>query len=273
MKVYLINLDRSPERLAWMREQCHGQDIEMVRVEAVDAKDLSEEEMDRLRSISSGRSSLSGPELACFLSHRKVWGIIASGEEPWAFVAEDDIHLSARFHIFLENSDWIPEGVDVVKAETVLTRQEVSRRKFGDHFGHHLHNIYSYHFGAAGYFISKSTSKRLLKYTENICEPVDELIFSPTIGLLRDLCVMQIIPAICIQDNYLNKAPLGNSLGSTISEERTRFRRRDPKSPRPKGLAKAGRELRRIGAQATGVLKIIIAVSLRRSVLKVIPFR
>ncbi|WP_292455937.1 glycosyltransferase family 25 protein [Mesorhizobium sp.] len=33
---------------------------------------------------------LSAGEIGCFLSHRKVWQMVAGSRDEWAFVAEDD---------------------------------------------------------------------------------------------------------------------------------------------------------------------------------------
>lgn len=55
MKIYLINLDRSPDRLTWFMGQVEGKGLDVVRVPAVDARLLDESDFDRLLKLTSGK--------------------------------------------------------------------------------------------------------------------------------------------------------------------------------------------------------------------------
>jgi glycosyl transferase family 25 len=274
MKVYLINLDRSPDRLSWFRRQTEGMDIDLVRVPAVDAKNLPESELDRLRALSSGRRSrdqriLSAGEIGCFLSHRKIWEIVAKDDESWAFVAEDDIHFSSQAATFLRAGDWIPQGADLIKAETNLRRHELSVKLWGQAEGHELRGLRSYHFGSGGYFISPKAAAHLLAFTERRCDPVDEILFSPTLGVLKQIEVLQISPAICIQDVYLQEHTDTDVLQSVIERERVTVRR----GGREKRLAaKLVREIRRLGAQIAETLRRVVMIGTGRAVFRRVGF-
>ncbi|MBZ9811021.1 glycosyltransferase family 25 protein [Mesorhizobium sp. ESP-6-2] len=61
----------------------------------------------------------------------------------------------------------------------------------------------SLHFGTAGYIISKSAAKRLLKLTERFSDPVDHVMFNPAFGVARGLKTYQILPALCVQSYHL----------------------------------------------------------------------
>ncbi|PSJ58248.1 glycosyltransferase family 25 protein [Pseudaminobacter soli (ex Li et al. 2025)] len=272
MKVYFINLDRSPERLEWFLKQTEGMDLNLVRVPAVDARELPEVELNRLRALSSGRNSLSAAELGCFLSHRKAWEMVVADNAPWAFIAEDDIHFSCDAGGFLRSHDWIPVGADIVKGEATLKRVEMGHKVEATPFGHELRRLISYHFCAGGYFLTPWTARRLLAVTEQHCEPVDEIIFSPKYGILGELHALQLMPAICMQDNFVSGSSPNEKMVSTLETDRVHFHRFDPTSARLRGWRKIPRELGRIGRQ--------VAVSLRRSALlatkhiifKTVPF-
>jgi glycosyl transferase family 25 len=99
VRVYLINLDRAPERREHMESQFTRLGLACTRVEAVDAKVMSSQEVEAFRhSVADTRRphAWSLPQIGNFLSHKKVWSAIASGSDGFAAVFEDDVHLSDR---------------------------------------------------------------------------------------------------------------------------------------------------------------------------------
>lgn len=117
----VINLDRSPERLASITGQLSGQGLSFERVPAVDGRKMSPEEFERLEARYDDprkfvfRKALFPTEIACFLSHAACWQKLVESDSEWCLVMEDDITLSPRFKQFAASSDWIPEGVRVAQ--------------------------------------------------------------------------------------------------------------------------------------------------------------
>jgi len=269
MKVYFINLDRSRERLDWFRRQTADMDIDLVRVPAIDAKELSGAEIERLRSLSSGRNSLSAGELGCFLSHRKIWKKVVEDNAPWAFIAEDDIHFSRDAGNFLRSDDWIPAGIDMIKAETALKRVELGAEVLSKPFGHELRRLISYHLCSGGYFLTPGAAAHLLAYSDKHCEPVDEVLFSPKYGVLKHLSCLQLSPAICIQDAHLQERSGKGMLQSVIEHERVATR----KHAREKRLtARLLREARRLGRQGANLIREMYLRGTRRAVFRKVSF-
>ncbi|WP_214389628.1 glycosyltransferase family 25 protein [Aminobacter anthyllidis] len=268
LNIYFINLDRSPGRLDWFMAQVAGVDVATVRVPAVDAKQLPDEEFERLRRLSSGVNSMSPAEMACLLSHRKAWALVAEGEDDWAFVAEDDIHFSADAANFLNSDRWIPAGVDIVRAETDLARAELSHKTWGEPAGHELRRLKSAQLGSAGYFVSRSAARRLLDHTERHCEPADVILYSPEDGMLGEFVVLQLMPAFCIQDMWALNATVGGSLTSQIAQDRRQFHRSDPRSARRRGMAKLTHEFWRVGRQLARPFRMALLATARQSVFK-----
>ena len=118
MKRYVINLDRSEERLIHIKSIFTKQGLDFTRVKAVDGHSLSEEQFDKLTRIRKWPKKLTRAEVGCFLSHLECWRLIAEGDDPYGAVFEDDIKLSTHAHQFLKNADWVPEGCDIVKLDT-----------------------------------------------------------------------------------------------------------------------------------------------------------
>ena len=73
IKYYVINLDRSPERLSNISAQCKKYNIDFVRIPAFDGSTLDLEKLadDTACRYEMGRSIQPG-EVGCFLSHKKA---------------------------------------------------------------------------------------------------------------------------------------------------------------------------------------------------------
>jgi len=268
MKVYFINLDRSPDRLAWFRSRGEALGLDLVRVPAVDASKLVAAETARLTALSSGNSELSAGEIACLLSHRVVWRHIVDGPEPWAFVAEDDVHLSPDIAKFLGSPEWIPAGAELIKAETNLRRQELSKKVWASPFGHELRQLRSNHYCSGGYFVSRQGAARLLAFTDTHVEQADVILFSPDLGIMRQTPVLQMAPALCLQDMYLDEARQDRRLASLIDAPRVSGR----KSRSMSRAAKLWREARRVGRQILEPFRRVFLIVTGRSVFRKVPF-
>jgi len=268
MKVYFINLDRSPDRLAWFRRQGEALGLDLVRVPAVDAGKLDAVEIARLNALSSGKSELSAGEIACLLSHRTVWRHIVESSDQWAFVAEDDVHFSPDIAKFTASPDWIPAGAELVKAETNLRRQELSKKVWATPFAHELRQLRSNHYCSGGYFVSRQGAARLLAFTDTHVEQADVILFSPDLGIIREMPVLQIAPALCLQDMFIEEARQDRRLASLIDAPRMSRR----KSRRLPWAAKIWRELRRIASQAAEPFRRLFLIATGRSVFRKVPF-
>ena len=98
IKYYVINLDRSPERLSNISAQCKKYNIDFVRIPAFDGSTLDLEKLayDTACRYEMGRSIQPG-EVGCFLSHKKALDAFLSSEDDYAVILEDDAILSKNF--------------------------------------------------------------------------------------------------------------------------------------------------------------------------------
>lgn len=101
MKTYVINLDRNPERLAFMRGQLERLGIAFERFPAVWGKGLSATErkhgFSRVRSFIASKKRLSAAEIGVAMSHVGVYRRIVADRIPYALVFEDDVVLGEGF--------------------------------------------------------------------------------------------------------------------------------------------------------------------------------
>lgn len=102
MKCYLINLDRSVDRLSKMQSQFDSINISFTRVSGVDGKLLTAEQLAQITdAVQRWEIPLPASEIGCFLSHRKCIELIANGDDEYAAIFEDDVTLSAASAQFL----------------------------------------------------------------------------------------------------------------------------------------------------------------------------
>lgn len=237
MKILLINLDRSPERLKRMDALLTGFGLTCERVPAVDGRQLSDAEKQRWLGGEEKFYRLGPGEIGCFLSHRACWEIIAAGSDSHAVVLEDDVHIGANAGEIMGDAGWIPADADIVKLETTLRRTYVEKSPAAQVAGRRVSRLRGEHTGTAGYIVSRRGAEKLLASSPTFSDPLDQFMFNPLSRAFGDLVTYQLLPALCVQDENLNRGASEAALRSTLHGER-RLNRRT-------GLAKLKRELER----------------------------
>jgi len=93
VRLYVINLERSPDRLAHLRQQFAKFGLDFTRIEAVDAWHLSAAQRQDVQSRNIWTQELTGGEIACFLSHAKALEKFIADNLPYGVIFEDDVIL------------------------------------------------------------------------------------------------------------------------------------------------------------------------------------
>ncbi|RBO94836.1 glycosyltransferase family 25 protein [Pseudochrobactrum asaccharolyticum] len=200
MKCYLINLDRSKERLSRMQKQFDSIGIDFTRVPAVDGKLLSTEQLTAvIDPIRRWEIPMPASEIGCFLSHKKCIELIANGEDEYAAIFEDDVTLSANCSRFLNDTNWIPTGADIIKIDTNNTLVVLENFQTIDETGYELARLCTSHLCCGGYIVSRKAAALILSCMEKISVPVDNLIYDPQYELFHQLTIYQFVPALCMQ--------------------------------------------------------------------------
>ncbi|WP_269930566.1 glycosyltransferase family 25 protein [Aminobacter sp. HY435] len=260
MKNFVINLDRSPQRLERMSALFDSLGLEFTRIAAVDGRQLPPAA--RPVSERGGGYRLADGEIGCFLSHIKCWQAIAEAPTEYSVVFEDDVHFGEDAGSILADPSWIPDDADIVKLETIMVRTFVDRCESGTVSGRSVRRLRQAHLGTGAYVISRRAARKLLELSTEITEPVDVFMFDPASHAWRHLVVYQVDPAVCIQDIVSEKGMSGSELASMLAIER-------PKPVKTKGIEKLFRELKRpLGRAATAALARLKGQSWIR-----IPFR
>ena len=211
MQLYLINLDRRPDRLAAMTARAGALGLALTRIPAVDAATTPAAGLDALFAASGPLGVLPRGDKACFLSHRRAWQALMESGAAHAVILEDDVRLSGTGRPFLASDDWVPPGAGLIKLEhygprgqrVLLTDFRPVDTRMGTNF--RLGRILSRHTGAAAYVIARQTAQNLLAQTR-FALPVDHLMFNPNNSpLFAGLAPLQLLPAIARQQEFVGE--------------------------------------------------------------------
>jgi len=91
LKIYLINLDRDPERLSWMDRQLLARGLDYERFPAMTPETVPDRIARRFHE--RARDVLLPNNIACFASHLAVAERLIASEEPFCLVLEDDVEI------------------------------------------------------------------------------------------------------------------------------------------------------------------------------------
>jgi glycosyl transferase family 25 len=206
MKIYLINLDRRPDRRAAMEGEAARAGLCLARVSAVDGQSPASAGVDRWFAASGPLGALSHSEKCCALSHRAAWEALAESGEDYAAILEDDIRLSPAAGALLAGHEWIPGGIDLLKLEHFGPESQhvlVTEQCELAHAGAAVARLASRHTGAAAYILSRRAALLLLEQTR-FTLPVDHLLFNPNNSpLFAKLQPWQLMPPLARQRDFV----------------------------------------------------------------------
>ena len=235
MKVYLINLDRHPERLAHMRKQLNG--VAFERISAVDGS-----------NDPPTTKGLSRFELACLESHKLAWRQFLDSPETQACFIEDDLHVWPGFDALTESGSWIPSDAHSVKLDTYLQKVELGEKRAAID-ARQIARLYSRHHSSAAYILTRPGAARYLELTAIPSLPADYALF-PNHPRRCGLRIYQLCPAIAIQDHLLEPDHGGHAFATAMAAtDRSAALRRSST------LEKLARESVRLASQVAGLME------------------
>jgi glycosyl transferase family 25 len=175
--IYVINLDRSPERLEHVRRGLALKGLSPVRIRAVDANDLDAraiaEVFDAERAQRDYFVPISKAEIACFLSHRFTWrAFLEESRAPVCVILEDDAELSDAFvEVIAAVAARGPRDWDMVKL--FARRRQCSRRIAPLPAGFSLVRHLRQPTVTVGQMVSRSGAEKMLGGSQRIYRPID----------------------------------------------------------------------------------------------------
>jgi glycosyl transferase family 25 len=173
LKVWVINLDRSPERMERMRMSLEAHGIAFTRFSAIDGARISESLRKKVDSKAYERSMgqyLLPGKVGCYYSHLSIWKELAASEYPVGLILEDDIVLHDDFVEALEASLSASECWDILRlnatrAKFPLLRGQAGRWNINGYIGRFT--------GNGCYLIKAEVAGRISATIENMRLPFE----------------------------------------------------------------------------------------------------
>lgn len=196
MKVFVVNLDRHPDRLASIHEQLGDLNLPYQRIGAVDGSKLSQSELDTVYDPGLckrllGRELARG-EIGCAMSHLSVYRQMLGESIEVACILEDDAQLNHALPSILDSLECL--GKDQKPIVCLLTH--VGRyTDWGAMAINSTHRVCKtvHAFCTHGYVINRAAAKALLKHNQKINHPID---FWNELSSRRVLQVRAVVPYV-----------------------------------------------------------------------------
>jgi glycosyl transferase family 25 len=202
--IFVINLDRRPDRLAFMAGQLDAMGLPWARVAAHDKDSVSDDLLRTEVALTGHRIAMGRGSQACALTNFDIFRRMLAEDLPAALILQDDVEIRPDLAPYLASLDWLPDGIGLVQFEKYGRR--TSRRLVGPALGrmpvpgHSLHRLHSRTAGAACYLITQDAARRILNEKPVLDMPIDHFLFSPNVSpLFPRLGVAILRPALARQ--------------------------------------------------------------------------
>jgi glycosyl transferase family 25 len=175
-QVFVINLDKSTDRMAKISKRLDELQVPFERISAVYGADLTSEELqinyDPKLNAKTYRRELPCGEIGCYMSHIKAWKMIIERKLQCAIILEDDITIDERFREVAERLAGSTDDFDVVKLFCGKSNPKiVASEPIGKNYK--LCRFYKILSGNQGQLITFNGAKKLLGSHQKFGRPVD----------------------------------------------------------------------------------------------------
>jgi glycosyl transferase family 25 len=203
LPIYVINLDRRPDRMVRIDRLLSGLGLDATRIAACDGRTAPAAMLDAVIADRGPLGPMGAGTRACTVSHVRVWRAFLASGASHALVLEDDVTLAPDVAGLMQGADWIPPGTEAVKLEKfnagpsqVLLGPGIGATPAG----RALHPLWSRHCGAGAYVISRRGAELALAHEGRIRVPVDHFLFNDTLSPIRaDLAPSIVVPPMATQ--------------------------------------------------------------------------
>jgi glycosyl transferase family 25 len=131
MNIFVINLDKSTQRLAEMSQRLEQLSLPFTRMTAVYGASLTDDELNMHYSSALNervyRRPLSAAEIGCYLSHRNIWQTMVEGNLSMALILEDDAELGAQLPAALRAIENLERPWDLIKLYEPQIKKPLAR--------------------------------------------------------------------------------------------------------------------------------------------------
>jgi glycosyl transferase family 25 len=172
--IYCINLKESTDRWKLIQEQAKKSDINIIRFEAVNGNNVSDNEFEQ-RIAKQPTVKMGKGQIGCALSHVYLWEFFQQQRtNEIALFLEDDIIIPANFkEQFSDLLQNLPPKWDIIFLGGCNIKGNLTENK-----KFIIPNVYEneYNLCAHALLVNKTSINKLLKITKPIYRPIDSLL-------------------------------------------------------------------------------------------------
>ena len=164
-KIFVINLDRRPDRLQTISQTLDALGLEWQRITAIDGQDPqldAQVDWKKFHAYSQYLPVRRGP-IGCYLSHRKVWQKIVDDNLQQALILEDDVAPLESWDSAILNLDIGKVGLESLRLDASTIRGRMPWSKYFDMpVGNWRAQNYN-SWGAGAYLITREGARKQLR--------------------------------------------------------------------------------------------------------------
>ena len=194
---FVINLDSSRERMAFMAAQCLELDLPFERVSAVHGARLKRDDLEDVATPWCQKLCTTSM-IGCALSHMKVWRMVVERGLARTLVMEDDAALVPTFERGLRRAlQDVPEDFDILVLGCYFLCDKKRRYALGHELSrlfvpHSLRNdtrtwgsvfVPEYFGGSHCYVVSQRGARKLLKAIPKVAYHIDMQMNHPSLNI------------------------------------------------------------------------------------------
>ena len=178
LPVFIINLDRRPDRWEAATENLGRLGLMPQRIAAIDAGTVADRELRKRVALDRPFQSLRRGSEANILSHCKAWETLLASPHPAALVAEDDAHFAADIATVLDPAGWRAGGAGLIKLEAAGAKKRWLGPEHGrTPTGRRLYPLFRFAGGSAGYLIDRAAAEAALGLCVDVDISIDRFLF------------------------------------------------------------------------------------------------
>ena len=253
LPIFVVNLDRRPDRWRSIAENLDRVGVLPVRIPAVDGRDIEEPPAPPRKVRSPLHPPRTAFEIACGLSHRKAMAGFLATDAPACLILEDDAEVASDVAAMLRTDEWWPRGINVLKLDTHAGRRLYGQECGRTPSGRLLRRNLRWHPGAAGYMVNRPAAQALIDAPECSELQIDVALFDFRVsGIARSLGSATVFPAMVRQRTEKFGTDIGRDRETRRGEWRGEWRRERRHARIGRALGKAPHAIRMRLLRITG---------------------
>ena len=177
LTTHVINLKRSTQRWDFVAKHLGSHNIQAIRIEAVDGKELVGTDISKNYSSTSNKSKYFWPlkpsEIGCYMSHRRsMRAFVDNTEADYLLLLEDDTETDHRF------SDHIEDWLNLVNKPYPISLKLFTKRPINGPIvaaiaGMNIIRPHRIPLGCVAQLLNKPAARKLLEFSTPFYRPID----------------------------------------------------------------------------------------------------